>query len=920
MKYKRPAWSSLMSEAGAAERLGPGAGPPPAIQVEQPEPIPGRRDRDRDPRPAIPARIPAGRRARSRTHDSPSPTPADRRSPISTATTPARSPIRAAMVRARGSRLSPLLPPPPLLPLLLLLLELLPLARALSPRVSLPLGSEERPILKFEAENISNYTALLLSQDGATLYVGARGALFALNSNLSFLPRGPYQELLWPADTERKQQCSFKGKDPKRDCQNYIKILLPLNGTHLFTCGTAAFSPLCTYINVANFTLARDAAGNVLLEDGKGRCPFDPNFKSTALVVDGELYTGTVSSFQGNDPAIARSQSPRPTKTESSLNWLQDPAFVASAHIPESVGSLQGDDDKIYFFFSETGQEFEFFGNTIVSRVARVCKGDEGGERVLQQRWTSFLKAQLLCTRPEDGFPFNVLQDVFTLRPGHDWRRTLFYGVFTSQWHRGPAGGSAVCVFSMEDVRRAFEGLYKKVNRETQQWYTETHPAPTPRPGACITNSARERKINSSLQLPDRVLNFLKDHFLMDGQVRSRMLLLQPQARYQRVAVHRVQGLHHTYDVLFLGTGDGRLHKAVSVGPSTHIIEELQIFSPGQPVQNLLLDGHKGLLYASSHSGVVQVPVANCSLYSTCGDCLLARDPYCAWDGTHCRHVSLYQPELASRPWVQDVEGANAKELCNVSAVRPRSSVPAGKPCEPVQVQPNTVNTLACPLLSNLATRLWLYDGAPVNACASCRVLPSGDLLLVGGEPGLGPFQCWALEGGVRQLVASYCPEVPEDGGAGPGGRAPMVISTSRVSAPAVGAAGWGAARSYWTEFLVMCALFGLAVVLLVLFFLYRHRGGMKAFLKQGECASVHPKTRPVVLPPETRPLNGVGPPSLPPDHRGYQALWDSAPGPLGALESEKRPLSIQDSFVEVSPVCPRPRVRLGSEIRDSVV
>lgn len=109
----------------------------------------------------------------------------------------------------------------------------------------------------------------------------------------------------------------------------------------------------------------------------------------------------------------------------------------------------------------------------------------------------------------------------------------------------------------------------------------------------------------------------------MDGQVRSSLLLLQPQARYQRVAVHRVPGLHHTYDVLFLGTsehlrqgglgvkgawllgrgsglaqglsavpvaGDGRLHKAVGVGPQVHLIEELQIFSPGEPVQNLLLD------------------------------------------------------------------------------------------------------------------------------------------------------------------------------------------------------------------------------------------------------------------------------------------------------------------------------------------
>nr|XP_031296429.1 semaphorin-4B [Camelus dromedarius]XP_031296430.1 semaphorin-4B [Camelus dromedarius] len=793
------------------------------------------------------------------------------------------------------------------------------------PSISLPLGSEKRPFLRFEAENISNYTALLLSRDGRTVYVGAREALFALNSSVSFLPGGGYQELLWSADAERKQQCSFKGKDPQRDCQNYIKILLPLNSSHLFVCGTAAFSPACTYINMENFTLARDKVGNVLLEDGKGRCPFDPNFKSTALVVDGELYTGTVSSFQGNDPAISRSQSLRPTKTENSLNWLQDPAFVASAYIPESLGSLQGDDDKIYFFFSETGQEFEFFENTIVSRIARICKGDEGGERVLQQRWTSFLKAQLLCLRPDDGFPFNVLQDVFTLSPSpQDWRDTLFYGVFTSQWHRGTTEGSAVCVFTMRDVQRAFNGLYKEVNRETQQWYTVTHPVPSPRPGACITNSARERKINSSLQLPDRVLNFLKDHFLMDGQVRSHLLLLQPRARYQRVAVHRIPGLHRTYDVLFLGTSDGWLHKAVSVGSGVHIIEELQIFLPGQPVQNLLLDTDRGLLYAASHSGVVQVPMANCSLYQSCGDCLLARDPYCAWSGSHCRHISLYQPEVASRPWIQDIEGANARDLCNTSSSKGRSPVTTGeKPCKQVQFQPNTVNTLACPLLSNLATRLWLHNGAPVNASASCRVLSTGDLLLVGSQQELGVFQCWSLEEGFRQLEVSYCPKVVEEvvaDRADQSGSVPVIINTSRVSAPAGGRASWGVDKSYWTEFLVMCALFVFAMVLLILFFLYRHRGGMKVFLKQGECASVHPKTRPVVLPPETRPLNGMGPPSTHLDHRGYQALSDSSPGPRVFTESEKRPLSIQDSFVEVSPVCPRPRVRLGSEIRDSVV
>lgn len=62
-------------------------------------------------------------------------------------------------------------------------------------------------------------------------------------------------------------------------------------------------------------------------------------------------------------------------------------------------------------------------------------QGDQGGERVLQRRWTTFLKAQLLCSHPEDGFPFNVLQDIFVLTPAElRWRETLFYGVFTSQW------------------------------------------------------------------------------------------------------------------------------------------------------------------------------------------------------------------------------------------------------------------------------------------------------------------------------------------------------------------------------------------------------------------------------------------------------------------------------------------------------
>ena len=63
-------------------------------------------------------------------------------------------------------------------------------------------------------------------------------------------------------------------------------------------------------------------------------------------------------------------------------------------------------------------------------------QGDKGGERVLQKKWTTFLKAQLLCSLPDDGFPFNIIQDMFVLKPmGDSWESTVFYGVFTSQWY-----------------------------------------------------------------------------------------------------------------------------------------------------------------------------------------------------------------------------------------------------------------------------------------------------------------------------------------------------------------------------------------------------------------------------------------------------------------------------------------------------
>lgn len=49
--------------------------------------------------------------------------------------------------------------------------------------------------------------------------------------------------------------------------------------------------------------------------------------------------------------------------------------FVGSALLKESINSSVGDDDKMYFFFTERSQEqIAYPSQTKVSRIARVCK------------------------------------------------------------------------------------------------------------------------------------------------------------------------------------------------------------------------------------------------------------------------------------------------------------------------------------------------------------------------------------------------------------------------------------------------------------------------------------------------------------------------------------------------------------------
>lgn len=78
-----------------------------------------------------------------------------------------------------------------------------------------------------------------------------------------------------------------------------------------------------------------------------------------------------------------------------------EPSFVFADVIREGRNQADGEDDKIYYFFTEVSVEYEFFGKLLIPRVARVCKVSTRHEPSVH---TSNLPsaAQLSCSSPSD--------------------------------------------------------------------------------------------------------------------------------------------------------------------------------------------------------------------------------------------------------------------------------------------------------------------------------------------------------------------------------------------------------------------------------------------------------------------------------------------------------------------------------------
>uniref|UniRef100_A0A8B9I1Z4 Sema domain-containing protein n=1 Tax=Astyanax mexicanus TaxID=7994 RepID=A0A8B9I1Z4_ASTMX len=594
---------------------------------------------------------------------------------------------------------------------------------------------------RFRAVGVWNYTMLTLSEHERVLYVGARETLFALDPN--DISRQLRPQIEWPAPVEKKRECASKGKNNQTECFNYIRFLQSYNRTHLYTCGTYAFQPKCTYI----VSVLPNSA--------------PPPGKAPPLQRGG-LYSATLNNFLGTEPVILRNlgQQHYSLRSEYLQAWLNEPNFVGSALVRESRNSRDGDDDKIYFFFSERAVELDCDGDLTVARVARVCKGDLGGTRTLQKKWTTFQKARLVCSIPERHITFNNLRAVFTL-PSPDWKNTVFYGVFHAQW--GDVDVSAVCQYQIAEVKTVFEGVYKEYRESSQRWGRYMGTVPSPRPGACITNLDREKGYNSSLQLPDATLNFAKKHPLMELRAESHPLLLSKGINFTRLAVDRVSALdQRAYSMLFIGTADGWLQRVVILGSEAYVIEEIQLFDSPQPVDSLTISHSKKYLYIGSRSEVLQLPLANCSRYQSQPDCLLSRDPYCAWDseGRACVRIDLHRGSMSTLTQDLMLERFKAKAKFEKPVSIPS---PEHSRLRNVTVVVGSDLVLPCQLVSNLAQPSWVLNERELALSGDEEsVGPRFDralralVVLQAGALQAGRYVCYSEEQGVKFQTERY--------------------------------------------------------------------------------------------------------------------------------------------------------------------
>ncbi|KAG7523251.1 semaphorin-7A [Solea senegalensis] len=568
----------------------------------------------------------------------------------------------------------------------------------------------------FEHPNNQKHSVFYFDEDSGEMFVGVNDLLIKLDRDDHHVIEK------YHLNATGQQSC-----EKTSTCENVITAIEKFEGS-LFICGTNGQKPQCWKLVSSTNNQSHQIVESY---DGKGISPPMYTQNSLTLTVEGDLYAAAPMDVDRSSLQFRRKAGSR-SNLWMNEKLVLEPTFISASWVKREEDP---DNDKIYIFLREKNSDPSPEADPWISRVARVCKVDEGGsKRLLQNRWTSFLKARLVCGYPEESLYFNHLQDIYIMH-NKDWHNTRVYALFSSSWN-----STAVCIYTVQMIENIFEN-------STFKGYDQD--IPKPRPGTCVKDSKR---------LPLATVNIVMDYPEMTDwvhSIHSKAPFYVSSNNYTKIAVDQVLGADQCmYNVLLLATDSGKIHKVLESGSEPFIISEAQV-SNSSAIQSMKLDSKKKKLVVGFSDKVSTVDLQMCKNYNnSCAECVLARDPYCAWTKFGCTPtvpggiqnvMDGTTAVCSSSAEEQKIVNRSKREIeiSSPGSLRTLHSVSLGVPLY-----------LTCPIDSYHAVYTWEHGGQS----SPCLQMQSNCLHLIPAmaRDNYGIYECVSIERDYSKVVKQY--------------------------------------------------------------------------------------------------------------------------------------------------------------------
>ncbi|XP_029354207.1 semaphorin-7A [Echeneis naucrates] len=383
--------------------------------------------------------------------------------------------------------------------------------------------------------------------------------------------------------------------------------------------------------------------------------------------------------------------------------------------------------DKVYAFYKEKNTKEGLLSDLWLPFVTQVCMADIGGPKnQLQFKWTSEMHARLFCGNASSKQHFSELVDVSTVQ-AERWQDTRVYALFRNEWNM-----SAVCVYTIKDINQVFMKSPFKGNQADQK-------------RKCVEDSTKFPldvmvKIEKASELEDLI-----------HPVHNSGPLLMNHHIYTRIHADSSQkNKNEQHTVLFLALNNGAIHKVIETPSQAIVIAEYHQLNPKDHILSIILQPTSKMLYVNSRRELIQLHAANCSKYGdTCEDCVLARDPYCGWNGTKCT--------AETHETLQNVSSGNYA-ICREStkkalrSTHERQTGGTTKTPATVRLPGKAKYFLQCPMTSKHAKYTWHHN----KETKTCRSTNQDCLFLIDSMAPQqeGSYRCESKENGYTKVLA----------------------------------------------------------------------------------------------------------------------------------------------------------------------